>query len=79
MKTIRTKEIIIEKECECEVKYYVLARPLVDPHFRPEPSFVVEDKYFDTEEEAENFKTELEKVPGFIEYIVCEKIVKWLE
>lgn len=79
MKTIRTKRIVIEKECECEVKYYVLASPFVDPHFRPEPDFVVEDKYFDTKEEAENLKAKLDKNGAWVEYTVCEKIIKWLE
>ena len=79
MKTIRTKRIVIEKECECEVKYYVLGKPLVDPHFRPEPNFVVEDKYFDTKEEAENLKAELDKRGTWVNYTVHEKIVEWFE
>lgn len=79
MKAIRTKRIVIEKECECEVKYYVLAKPFTDARFRPESNFVVEDKYFDTKEEAENFKTELEKERGWVVYEIREKIIEWLE
>lgn len=46
----------------CEVKYFVLAKPIhFDLHFAPSPPYVVENCYFDTSTEATLFKEECEK------------------
>lgn len=55
MKEIRTLDICVEITRECDVKYYVWADPNLDAHWMYEPCFVLEDKYFDTEEEAQAF------------------------
>lgn len=52
-------------EALCEVKYYILASEYADGHFRPNPPFVLKDKYFDTREEAEAFLEEWKKEYGF--------------
>ena len=77
MLEIRTRNI--PKKCVCEVKYYVLGTPLTDPHFAPEPSFVVENHYFETRKEAEALKEELEQKDAWVEYEVCEKIKECYE
>ena len=61
MKTIINRPHTVNIPTLCEVTYYIWAEPYDDPHVRPEPSFVFENKYFETEKEATDYLTEWEK------------------
>lgn len=74
MKKMRPVFTMVEKLCE--VKYYVWVEPLTDPHFRPDPSYVWQNKYFDTEEEAVACMNELKKMPSWNVYSVREEITE---
>lgn len=69
---IRTKCVPVEKLCD--VKYYVWARPIVDPHFQVPPSFILENKYFETRAEAEKLLEEWEKKGAWLTYEIRERI-----
>ena len=69
---VRTVMKPVEKLCD--VKYYVWAIPVVDPHFRTPPSFVLEDKYFETRAEAEKLLAEWKKSDAWLEYEIREKV-----
>ena len=56
------------------VQYYVKAECYVDPHFRPDPPFVVRDKYFETEKEAKEFMQQMKKVYTMHELWICKKV-----
>ncbi len=73
---ITVKEINIPVSKLCEVKYYILGHPLTDGHFRPEPDFIYMNKFFETGEEAIKEKEELDKRGDWVDYKVCERIVK---
>ena len=60
----------------CEVQYYIEGHPLTDGHFIPEPDFIYENRYFNTEEEANKVKEELDKKGHWVNYKVREKIIK---
>ena len=75
MKKMLTRPVTTFVEKLCDVKYYVKADPYTDPHFRPDPSFVMNNAYFDTIEEAEALKKEKEKV-FFGELTVYELITE---
>lgn len=74
MITVKTLNVPVQKLCE--VRYYVVGHPVNDLHFEPSPDFIVDNRYFDTREEAELLKEEKEKIPGWVNYEICEKIVK---
>lgn len=46
----------IELEREVEIKWYVEIDTNMDAHFKYEPPHVLNDKYFDTKEEAEEYE-----------------------
>lgn len=71
---VRTVMKPVEKLCD--VKYYVWAIPIGDPHFVDPPPFVLEDKYFETKEEAEKLLEEWEKKGAWLEYEIREKITE---
>jgi len=73
---IAFKTINVPTKKLCEVQYYIVGHPLTDRHFIPEPDFIFENRYFDTEEEANKVKEELDKKGHWVNYKVCEKIVK---
>lgn len=65
------RRVCIPMEHLCNVQYYVEAEPVVDPHFMPEPPFVVDNKFFDTRKEAEDFKKTCD---GFCIYTIRELV-----
>ena len=85
---------LIDVDRKPKVKYYVWAEPIRDNHFpgMTGPEYVVDDKYFDTIEEAEKLKAECDnngmwekyyihkKVEPFEEYPTIEAIpIEWVE
>lgn len=74
IKMMRPVCTMVEKLCE--VTYYIWAVPVVDPHFRPAPPYVWQNKFFDTEEEATACMDELKKLPNWENYYVREKITE---
>lgn len=71
MKAVRI--VYRPEEVECEVKYYIDVDPCDDAHFVPTPHYKLDNKYFDTKEEAEEYKKQnLGKVWGFM--TVKEKV-----
>lgn len=70
------KCIFVEKMCE--VKYYIMAEPATDPHFAPEPPYVLQNKYFDTKTEAELFLKEWESTHGYFfgNMQICEQVTE---
>lgn len=70
MYEVRT--VCIPQQVKCHVQYFVWAVPETDPHFAPESPYVVENKYFETKAEAEQFKETLFK--GWTNYYIKEKI-----
>lgn len=58
----------------CDVKYYVWAIPIGDLHFVDPPPFVLEDKYFETHEEAEELLEEWKKSGAWLKYEIKEKV-----
>ena len=71
---IETRIIPITTKALCHVTYYVLATPCVDPHFKPEPSYIVDNRFFETKEEAEAFKEKLDLTTLWTMYKVCERV-----
>lgn len=71
---IETRTVCIPTETKCHIQYYVYAHPEVDPHFAPESPYIVENKFFETKEEALALKEEKEKLPSWTWYEVREKI-----
>ena len=69
---IRTRCVPVEMLCD--VKYYVWASPIGDPHFSVPESFVLEDKYFETRAEAEKLLEEWKKRDAWMEYEIRERI-----
>jgi len=63
------------KEELCEVKFYILVKPVSDQHFRRERNYVLDYRYFDTKEEAEEYLSK-EELPIYANYEICEKIIK---
>jgi isopentenyldiphosphate isomerase len=74
MITVKTFSMPISKLCE--VRYYVVGRMITDAHFTPESEFVVDNRYFNTKEEAEQFKKQCWEETPWIEYKICEEILK---
>ena len=72
----RYKSIPIEKMCHIE--YYVRATPFDTPHSQYEPPFIVKNKFFETQEEAEALKEKCIKNRDFIwcKLSICEKITE---
>lgn len=85
---------LIDADRKPKIKYYVWAQPIGDNHFpgMTKPDYVVDDKYFDTIEEAEKLKAECDnngmwenyyihkKVEPFEEYPTVEAIpIEWVE
>ena len=68
------KSISVDKMCHIE--YFVRATPLDTPHSQYEPSFIVENKFFETQKEAEKLKEKCIKNRDFIwcKLSVCERI-----
>ena len=60
MKQILTRFVSVPAQKLCHVQWSVRVEPFNDPHFRPEPSYILENKYFETFEEAEAFLKENE-------------------
>ena len=73
---LEVRTIMKPVEKLCDVKYYVWAIPVVDPHFREPPSFVLEDKYFETRAEAEELLAEWKKSGAWLEYEIREKVTE---
>lgn len=65
---------LVDIDREPKVQYYVYATPIGDQHFYNEPSYVVDDKYFDTIEEAEQLKAECESKPNYISYRIFKNV-----
>lgn len=74
MITVKTFSVPISKLCE--VRYYVVGRIITDAHFTPESEFVVDNRYFNTKEEAEQFKKQCWEETPWIEYEIREEILK---
>lgn len=60
----------------CDIQFYVKAEPYTDPHFRPEPDFIVDNAYFDSEAEAEALKKKWEENHFFGQLTVCKRITE---
>lgn len=60
MKQVLTRFVSVPVQKLCHIQWGVRVEPFSDPHFRPEPSYILENKYFETFEEAQAFLKENE-------------------
>ena len=59
----------------CHITYYVLGTPFDDPHFKPTPPFIVDNRFFETREEAETLRKECNEKGAWVTYEVKEKVI----
>ena len=60
MKQTLTQFVSVPVQKLCHIQWGIRVEPFNDPHFRSEPSYILENKYFETFEEAETFLKENE-------------------
>lgn len=71
---IEVRTFLVPKTCECEVKYYIEVEGLYDLHFSSSPSYIWENKYFDTREEAEKCLSKIDTTNYYATFDIKEKI-----
>lgn len=73
---IEVRTIMKPVERLCDVKYYVWVIPIGDAHFIDPPPHVLENKYFETQVEAEELLKEWKKLGAWEKYEIREKVTE---